>query len=185
MVTQSFEIHKELIEQSKRGDRKSQHQLYSLYAKAMFNICVRMLNSVQEAEDVLQDAFCDAFGNLGSFRYEASFGSWLKRLVVNHCINHLKRKRVNLVHHDDMAIFDEPEDSPDTGDDLQLGVKKIHEAMQQLPEGYRVIFSLYLLEGYDHTEISEILGISESTSKSQFLRAKVKIREILKVPAYE
>lgn len=183
MVTQTFEIHKELIERSKRGERKSQYQLYSCYSRAMFNICVRMLNSVPEAEDVLQDAFSDAFSNLSSFRYEASFGSWLKRLVVNHCINHLKKKRVNLVHHDDMAMFDEPEESPDNKEDLQLEVKKIHQAMQQLPEGYRIIFSLYLLEGYDHTEISEILGISESTSKSQYLRAKGKIREILNVPA--
>jgi RNA polymerase sigma-70 factor (ECF subfamily) len=183
LVTHSFEIHKELIEQSKKGDRKSQYQLYSFYAKAMFNIGVRMLNSVQEAEDVLQDAFCDAFGNLSSFRYESSFGSWLKRLVINHCINHLKKKRVNLVHHDDMAMFDAPEEFPEHEEEIQYEVKKIHQAMQQLPEGYRIIFSLYLIEGYDHTEISEILGISESTSKSQFLRAKGKIREILKVPA--
>ncbi|HEX3008504.1 MAG TPA: sigma-70 family RNA polymerase sigma factor [Bacteroidales bacterium] len=183
MVTQSFEIHKELIEQSKRGDRKSQYQLYSFYAKAMFNICVRMLNSVEEAEDVLQDAFCDAFGNLGSFRYESTFGAWLKRLVINHCINHIKKKKINLVHHDDMAMFDEPEETESTREDLEFEVKKIHEAMLLLPEGYRVIFSLYLIEGYDHTEISEILGISESTSKSQFLRAKGKIREILNVPA--
>lgn len=185
MVTQTFEIHKELIERSKRGDRKSQYQLYSFYAKAMFNVCVRMLNSVPEAEDVLQDVFSDAFENLGSFRFESSFGTWLKRLVINNCINHLKKKRVTLVHHDDMAMFDEPEGTPESEEEIQLEVKKIHQAMQQLPEGYRVIFSLYLLEGYDHTEISEILGISESTSKSQFLRAKNKIREILKVPQYE
>ena len=183
MVPQSFEIHKELIEQSKRSDRKSQYQLYSFYAKAMFNVCVRMLNSVQEAEDVLQDSFCDAFENLSSFRYESSFGSWMKRLVINNCINHLKKKRAILVHHDDMTMFDEPEDSPENEEEILFEVKKIYQAMQQLPEGYRVVFSLYLIEGYDHTEISEILGISESTSKSQFLRAKGKIREILKVPA--
>lgn len=182
MTTQNIDIHKELIEQSKRGDRKSQYKLYSFYAKAMFNICIRMLNSVEEAEDILQDAFCDAFGNLGSFRYESTFGAWLKRLVINRCINHLKKKKVNLVHHDDMAMFDEPED-PDDDEETLLEVKKIYEAMHLLPEGYRIIFSLYLIEGYDHSEIAEILGISESTSKSQFLRAKGKIREILKVPA--
>lgn len=183
MTTQNIEIHKELIEQSKRGDRKSQYRLYSFYAKAMFNLCIRMLNSVQEAEDILQDAFCDAFRNLDSFRYESTFGTWLKRLVINHCINHLKRKKVNLVHHDDMAMFDEPEDSFGDEEEILLEVKKIYEAMQQLPEGYRIIFSLYLIEGYDHSEIAEILGISESTSKTQLLRAKGKIREILKVPA--
>jgi RNA polymerase sigma-70 factor (ECF subfamily) len=183
LVTQVFEIHKELIEQSKKGDRKSQYLLYGYYAKAMFNLCNRMLNSPQEAEDVLQDAFCDAFNSLSSFRFESSFGSWLKRLVINHCINHLKKKRVTMVHHDDMAMFDESEEDYQDEEDIKLEVLKIHEAMQQLPEGYRVIFSLYLIEGYDHLEISEILGISESTSKSQFMRAKAKIREILKVPA--
>lgn len=142
-----------------------------------------MLNSTQEAEDVLQEAFCDAFNNLSSFRFESSFGSWLKRLVINHCINHLKKKRVALIHHDDMAMFDGSEEETEDEEYIKLEVLKIHEAMQQLPEGYRVIFSLYLIEGYDHTEISEILGISESTSKSQFMRAKAKIREILKVPA--
>lgn len=181
MATNSTEIHRDLIEQSKRGDRKSQHQLYSLYSKAMFNICYRMLNSVPEAEDLLQDAFCDAFNNLGSFRYESAFGSWLKRLVINNCINHLKKRRVNLVHHDDMAMFDEPEEEAVNDEAIHYEVLKIHKAMQQLPEGYRVVFSLYLIEGYDHSEIAEVLGISESTSKSQLLRAKEKVREILNV----
>lgn len=179
MVTLSIDIHKNLVELSKKGDRKAQYELYSYYAKAMFNICVRMLNSQTEAEDVLQDAFTDAFSNLSSFRYESSFGAWLKRLVINHCINHLKKKRISLVHHEDMGAFDLPEEEVTNESEIQLEVQKVYGAMQQLPEGYRVIFSLYLIEGYDHTEISQILGISESTSKTQFLRAKNKIREIL------
>jgi len=183
LATQTFDIHKELIERSKRGERKAQCQLYSFYSKAMFNVCARMLNSVQEAEDVLQDAFCNAFENLNSFRFESSFGSWLKRLVINYCINHLKKRKVSLVHYDDISIFDEAEETIDDEEEKSFEVKKIHQALQQLPEGYKVIFSLYLIEGYDHSEISQILGISESTSKSQFLRAKGKIREILKVPA--
>lgn len=147
----------------------------------MFNICYRMLNSVHEAEDVLQDAFCDAFNNLGSFRYESAFGSWLKRLVINNCINHLKKRRVSLVHQEDMTMFDEPEEEDDNDEAIQYEVSKVYKAMQQLAEGYRVVFSLYLIEGYDHAEISEVLGISESTSKSQLLRAKEKIRGILNV----
>lgn len=183
MVTQNIEIHKELIEHSKRGDRKSQYQLYSFYSKAMFNICVRMLNSVQEAEDILQEAFIDAFSHLETFRYESSFGSWLKRLVINNCINHLKKRRVTLVHQEDMAMFDQPEEQTNNEEDIKFEVQKIYKAMQLLPEGYRIIFSLYLIEGYDHMEISEILKISESTSKSQFMRAKGKIREILQTTA--
>lgn len=90
---------------------------------------------------------------------------------------------MSLVHYDDISIIDEAEETIDDEEEKSFEVKKIHQAMQQLPEGYKIIFSLYLIEGYDHSEISQILGISESTSKSQFLRAKGKIREILKIPA--
>jgi RNA polymerase sigma-70 factor (ECF subfamily) len=144
----------------------------------MYNICYRMTGQQEEAEDMLQESFTYAFSKLGSFRFESSFGAWLKRIVVNTCINHLKKRRVDLVYtetHNDPAP---EEDFVDYGE-IKLQVDGVMKAMEQLPEGYRVVFSLYLLEGYDHKEISEILGISESTSKSQYLRAKQKIKEIL------
>jgi RNA polymerase sigma-70 factor (ECF subfamily) len=145
----------------------------------MYNICYRMMNQQEEAEDMLQEAFSYAFRKLGSFRFESSFGAWLKRIVVNTCINHLKKRRVDLV-------YTEQQNDPVPGDDfvdyeeIKFKVDGVMKALEKLPEGYRVVFSLYLLEGYDHKEISEIMGISESTSKSQFLRAKQKIKEILK-----
>ena len=137
-----------------------------------------MTNQIEEAEDMLQESFSYAFSKLGSFRFESSFGAWLKRIVVNTCINHLKKRKVDLV-------YTEQNNDPIPDDDyvdyqeIRFRVEGVMKAMKQLPEGYRVVFSLYLLEGYDHKEISEILGISESTSKSQFLRAKHKIKEIL------
>jgi len=137
-----------------------------------------MTNQIEEAEDMLQESFSYAFSKLGSFRFESSFGAWLKRIVVNTCINHLKKRKVDLV-------YTEQNNDPIPDDDyvdyqeIRFRVEGVMKAMKQLPEGYRVVFSLYLLEGYDHKEISEILGISESTSKSQFLRAKQKIKEIL------
>ncbi|MFP4059822.1 MAG: RNA polymerase sigma factor [Bacteroidales bacterium] len=174
------EIHKEIIEASKTGDRKSQFMLYKLYANAMFNITMRMMNfKNDEAEDMLQESFIEAFRKLDSYRYESSFGAWLKRIVINKCINQMKKKRVDLVLQDEIpGIYEEPVTFDD--ENLQLDVQKIHAAMEQLPEGYRVILSLYLFEGYDHVEISEIMNISVSTSKSQYMRAKSKLKDILR-----
>ncbi|MFC2098708.1 RNA polymerase sigma factor [Bacteroidota bacterium] len=179
MATAYQDIHREIIELSKEGNPKAQYQLYKLYSKAMFNICVRMLNSREEAEDLLQESFTDAFMKLNSFRYESSFGAWLKRIVINKCINSIQKKKVDLVYPEHQAEPEFVEEKVDYGQ-IELDVRRIHDAMEQLPDGYRVIFSLYALEGYDHSEIAQILEISESTSKSQYLRAKQKIRDIIK-----
>ena len=179
MTTVYQDIHKEIIELCKAGNSRAQQQLYQLYAKAMFNICYRMMNRREEAEDMLQESFTEAFVKLTTFRYESSFGSWLKRIVINKCINELKRRKAELVLTENM-----PDNNPDSDDNdfetAKLKVNDVMKAMEQLPEGYRIIFSLYLLEGYDHTEIAQIMGITESTSKSQFSRAKQKLKEILK-----
>ncbi len=170
-------IHRDIIELSKAGNQKAQYQLYKLYSKAMYNVCYRMMNNQAEAEDLLQDSFIEAFMKLNTFRYESAFGAWLKRIVVNKCINHLKKRRTQLVYTENI-----PEINLDNDSNIEpelLKVKHIHKAMEALPEGYRVVFSLYLIEGYDHSEIAQILGITESTSKSQFSRAKHKIKEVL------
>jgi RNA polymerase sigma factor (sigma-70 family) len=172
------DIHREIIELSKEGNPKAQYQLYKLYSKAMFNICIRMLNNREEAEDLLQESFTDAFMKLGTFRYESSFGTWMKRIVINKCINSIQKKKVDLVLSEQQVEAADPEETVDYSR-IEMDVRKIHHAMEELPDGYRVIFSLYALEGYDHAEISHILGISESTSKSQYLRAKQKIRDII------
>jgi RNA polymerase sigma-70 factor (ECF subfamily) len=138
------------------------------------------MNNLTEAEDLLQESFTEAFVKLESFRYESAFGAWLKRIVVNKCINHLKKRKAELIYTDNLSEYIEDKVDQTEKDEKQLEVKKIHQAMEQLPDGYRVIFSLYLLEGYDHSEIAKILGITESTSKSQFSRAKQKLKEILK-----
>lgn len=138
---------------------------------------MRMLGKREDAEDVLQESFIKAFQDLKYFRGDSTFGAWLKRIVVNNCINFLKKKRVlteELDSHDyHLAATQENEQ------EAQYSVEKVQQAMQQLPEGYRVVFSLYMLEGYDHREISEILNIAESSSKSQLNRAKAKIRSLV------
>jgi RNA polymerase sigma-70 factor (ECF subfamily) len=178
------DISRDIIERSKKGNRQAQYQLYKMYAKAMFNICYRMMNDKSYAEDMLQESFSEAFRRLDSFRHESTFGAWLKMIVINRCINEIKRKKAQLEFFDDMSPFEEDEDRPD---DYETGLSadKIRKALESLPKGSRMIFSLYLLEGYDHQEISEILNISESNSKTQYMRAKQRIKEILKTQLYE
>jgi RNA polymerase sigma-70 factor (ECF subfamily) len=146
----------------------------------MYNVAFRMMNNREDAEDILQETFVECFRNLGTFRFESTFGAWLKRILLNRCINHLRKKRVDLVLCESL-----PERVNEDESEPEYNVANIARGIEQLPDGYRVIFSLYLLEGYDHSEISQILGISESTSKSQYSRARYKLKSILaKEPYY-
>uniref|UniRef100_UPI003217884F RNA polymerase sigma factor n=1 Tax=uncultured Draconibacterium sp. TaxID=1573823 RepID=UPI003217884F len=171
-------IHKKIIEACKNGNDRARFELYQLYSKAMFNVSYRMMNNREEAEDMLQEAFTQAFMKLNSFRYESNFGSWLKRIVVNTCINAINKRKVDLTYCEEVYHNDLPEETTD--EQPEFTVANVTKAMELLPEGGRMVFSLYLLEGYDHVEISQILGITESTSKSQFMRAKRRVVEILK-----
>jgi RNA polymerase sigma-70 factor (ECF subfamily) len=158
------------------GDREAHYQLYKLYSKAMYNTACRITNDPDDAEDVLQEAFISAFRNLKHFRQDATFGSWLKKIVINKAINFLKKKRTELLpggeDWDVAEVVEEEYAEP-------LTLERVKRAIGQLPDGYRSVLSLYLLEGYDHQEIGQILGITESTSKSQFNRSKKKLRELL------
>jgi len=145
----------------------------------MFNVCYRLMNNREEAEDMLQEAFTQAFIKLDSFRYESGFGAWLKRIAINTCINAKNKRKLELTFFDEMQNLDQPVLQENDDEQVLLTVAGITKAMEKLPEGGRIIFSLYLLEGYDHGEISQILNIAESTSKSQFMRAKRRIIEIL------
>lgn len=180
-MEQNGNIQKDLIEACIKGDERQKYKLYQLYAKAMFNVCYRMMNNREEAEDMLQEAFTQAFQKLGTFRFESPFGAWLKRIVINTCINAKNKKKVDLQLMDEMKQVEsaEEEEEDSSGECIQFTVNGITKAMEKLPEGGRMIFSLYLFEGYDHAEISQILNISESTSKSQFMRAKRRVIEIL------
>lgn len=170
-------IHDTLIEECRRGSRKAQFRIYELYSKALFNAAYRIVNNREEAEDMLQEAFTDCFRSLGSYRSESTFGAWLKTIVINKCINRLRKREAELVYVDDYQSVERPaeEEEEVTWPDTSV----IAKAAGKLPDGYRVVFSLYLLEGYDHAEISQIMNISESTSKTQYLRAKNKLKKIL------
>jgi RNA polymerase sigma-70 factor (ECF subfamily) len=173
--------HKALVESCQRGNRKAQFELYSLYSRAMYNVCLRMVKNEFDAEDVLQNAFVDIFSKMGTFRFESSIGAWIKRIVINHSINFLKQRRLNFEVFDDQYQDSIPDAVADEDyQNIALNVEQVKKALHALPDGYRVVFSLYLLEGYDHQEIAGILGINEATSKSQYSRAKHRIREILR-----
>jgi RNA polymerase sigma-70 factor (ECF subfamily) len=173
------DIHRNLVEDCKKGIRKSQFELYQLYSKAMFNICLRMLKNEADAEDILQNSFIDVFTKLDTFRFQSTIGAWIKRIVINNCINFLKKRRLYFEEITE-RIGDQTE--PPTEEEPTLSVQTIKDAIVQLPDGYRVVFSLYQMEGYDHKEIAEILNVSEQTSKSQYSRARKKLRELLSQP---
>jgi len=170
-------MHDELIARCKAGDQEAHYRLYKLYSKAMYNVGLRITHSEEEAEDVLQEAFINAFRNIDSYRGDATFGAWLKRIVVNKAINAVNRKKHDPIPDDDRWDVAEEEPPPEYSEGLT--VDRVKRCMEELPDGYRTVLSLYLLEGYDHQEIGEIMGISESTSKSQLNRAKAKLKELL------
>ncbi len=184
METSTYQdVNQQVVERCKGGDNRAQYELYKLYSKAMFNVSMRIINDYAEAEDVLQEAFISAFKNLGSYKSEASFGSWLKKIVINASINAIRKRRSELVPRDERLMVDVADEPTDDGH-TEWQVDNIRRAIQKLPDGYRVVLSLYLLEGYDHAEIGEVLGITESTSKSQYSRAKKKLMEIMREPQF-
>lgn len=169
-------IHKDLVTKSIDGDQNAQAALYQHYAKAMFNVCMRFMRNREDAEDVLQESFVTAFLRLHTFRFESSFGSWLKRIVINQCINALRKVRIELHFLEDVGslhITDEANDNAE--EDVNFTVQQVKSAMEKLPDGSKMVFNLYLFEGYNHKEIAEIMGITDTTSKTQYMRAKRKI----------
>lgn len=171
----------DLVERCKQGDVRSYETLYQQYAKAMFNTSLRIVNNASDAEDVLQEAFMDAFRYLTDFNYKSTFGAWLKRIVINKSINVLRKRKADFVDIDTTTVADNmaTEDGLDE-ENIQLKVAEVKKAVTLLPNGYRTVLTLYLFEGYDHEEIAEIMRISETTVRTQYHRAKHKLLHIIK-----
>ncbi len=146
----------------------------------MLNVAFRIVGNIAEAEDVLQEAFLDAFGKVKEFRQDTTFGLWLKQIVVNRSINLLRKRRLELVDMESEQLENIADAETEDEEEIQYQAAMVKEAIKELPEGYRLVISLYLLEGYDHEEIGQILNISENTSRTQFLRAKRKLIDIIK-----
>lgn len=175
-MEQTLDVQTELVERCLLGDRVAQHAFYNSYAKAMYNAAFRILQNREEAEDVLQDSFVKAFASMSTFRGEATIGSWLKRIVVNGAINQLKKRRLNLDSLDEgrVEVEDETYEEPEN-----YSIDDVKQAVKTLSDGYRAVFTLYAFEDYSHREIGIMLGISESTSKSQLNRARKRVAEWL------
>ena len=169
------QTHKDIVKACLANDRRAQFELYKLYSQAMYNICLRMVRDEKDAEDVLQQSFMDVYSKLNMFKFESSIGAWIKRIVINNSINFLKKRKLQLTELNEQhsavpTLYEE---------DSCFDVNQIKTAVSKLPDGYRLVFNLYAFEGYDHKEIGEIMGITEATSKSQYSRAKKKLRNII------
>lgn len=165
------------LEKLKQKDVLACKQLYLQYADAMYNVCVRILQHQTEAEDALQEAFIKIFNNIEQYRNESSIGSWMKQIVTNTCLNALRKKKVVLNELDENIEISENDDEDESENDFTT--EEIKDAIEELPQGYRVIFNLFMFENYAHKQIAEMLEISESTAKSQLFKAKRKLKEIL------
>jgi RNA polymerase sigma-70 factor (ECF subfamily) len=168
-------IHQDVVDRCRKGDTKAQFELYKLYYKPMYNVCLRMVGNPVEAEDVMQEAFLKALIKIDTYEGVVSFGAWLKKIVINRSLDLLKKRKVKFEELNEKI----PDEEPELFEISEIHMGRLKKAIQRLPDGYRVVLSLYLLEGYDHEEIAQILGISNVSSRSQYMRAKMKLRETL------
>jgi RNA polymerase sigma-70 factor (ECF subfamily) len=178
-----MENEKRIIEGCLQNDHRSQELLYNRYAPGMFGVCLRYCDNVDDAEDVLQDAFILVFSHLKTFRSEGSFEGWIKRIIINSAINFLKKKVISLAM---VPIHEEIFDATIHADILsKLSEKDLLTMIRNLPPGYRTVFNLFVIDGYSHNEIAERLGFTVSNSKTQLMRAKIALRMMLIKDGYK
>ncbi len=175
--------HLELVERCRKNDQKAQMELYDSYCQAMFTTAFNFVKDDALAQDLMHEAFLKAFKKIDLFTGEASFGAWLKRIVINQCLDWMKKKRIETVEWDD-NVREKPEEATW---DLENGISMddILKCIEELPQKCRNVVKLYLLEGYDHQEVAQILEISEVASRSQLSRGKNRLKELLTVRHYE
>jgi len=168
---------KDLIEKSKSGDRKAQQLLYQRMNIPMMGVCLRYMNSKEDAEDVLLEGFWKVFKNLKKFEYESeiAFFGWVKRIMINESLMMLRKKK----HIQTMSIYEDLDKEADISPLSNLETADLFKMIKSIPIGYRTVFNLYEVEGFSHQEISDQLGISVGTSKSQLFKAKKMLREML------
>lgn len=167
----------ELVRKCLKGNLQAQKQLYVQYAPQMKGICVRYSSSIEEAEDMLQEAFIRVFTKMHTFKFDGPLGAWIRRVVVNTSAEIYRREK----KHSYTSELNDYTFGMRANDNVieQLAAEDLLNKIQQLPDGYRVVFNLYAIEGYSHKEIGEKLSISENTSKSQYSRARASIRQMI------
>ena len=180
----------EAIERAKSGDAEAFEVLYNLHKRRVFSLCLRMTTNTAEAEDLTQEAFLQLFRKIGTFRGESAFSTWLHRMAVNVVLMRLRKKGLQLVPIEETAETEEETPKKELGgqDPILVGSidrLQMQKAVDSLPPGYRTIFVLHDVEGYEHNEIAEIVGCSIGNSKSQLHKARMKLRELLKTSRTE
>lgn len=184
MLQHQTSTEQHLVQRVLKGDGRAQEDLYRKYVDAMFHTSMRILGTRHEAQDATQECFVKVFQNIGRYRGESTLGAWIKRIAVNTSINALRTKQRQLEYStDDLSNSEEPVLEEDNRSMIEP--KVIHEAIKELPSGCRAVLNLYAFEGYNHREIASILEITESTSKTQYRRAKSLLRDNLKVKMTE
>lgn len=182
-------IHQQLIDDCKAGNSQAQFKIYQYYYKAMYNTCYRMLNGSHEAEDIMQDAFLQAFKNITMYKEEVSFGAWLKRVVINKTLDFLRKNKINFDELNEQTTRNLEKNEEEYSDEYQEKtndkINVIKKTISEMPEKQRVLLTLYLFEGYDHEEISEFLEMSHSAVRTGYSRAKRKLQELLKTQNIE
>lgn len=172
-------IQHKLIDACKQNSRRAQLQLYNKYCDGMYYVALRFMRDTMEAEDAMQEAFIKAFEKLHQFNGEVTFGAWLKRIVINKCLDKLKAKKLELVAINEQTLGT-VEDEENWQIEDGVSVEEVKKKMENLPEKYKYPLMLYLVEGYDHEEISEILNITQVASRTLVHRGKKKLQDELK-----
>lgn len=180
----------EAIKRAQKGDPQAFERLYHLHKGRVYSVCLRMVGNPAEAEDLAQEAFMQLFRKVSTFRGESAFSTWLHRLAVNVVLMHLRKKTLPQVALDEPVETDEPGEGPRRelgGADPRLAGSldrvTLEDAIEKLPPGYRVVFVLHDIEGYEHNEIAEMLGCSIGNSKSQLHKARLRLRELIQEAA--
>ena len=171
---------KALIRKAAAGHREAQKELYDRFAPGMLALCQRYVRDRHFAEDVMIEGFVKVFRNLGTFQYRGSFEGWMRRIMVREAIDHLRKRQFTVF---DETLMEATSYEPQVSDPYQL--EALEQLIEELPEGYRLVFNLYAVEGYKHAEIAALLDISESTSKTQLFKARKQLQEQLKTASIQ
>ena len=171
---------KKLIEKCANNDRKAQAEVYQLFSGKLFALCLKYSKNYVEAQDNLQDGFITIFNKIGQYNSKGSFEGWMKRIVINTCLDVLKKKKIHFEEINEQTLSLEQQNDESWSVDNNITKQLIEQAIEKLPPNYKSVVQLFLLEGYDHQEIAQVLDITQSASRTKLHRGKIQLQQHLK-----